>query len=265
MMNFRSVKKKKEQKKRGLAFGVVVLLVVLGFTGVYRSISSGFHPLSVSFWKFRSGDGTALSFVLKDKKRLQEKVETLETELRARDLELMRLEMFRLENETLKNALTTIESYNPITASILIKPNFTLYDTLIVDVGTQDGVEEGDIVVAYGSVAIGKVKDVRKNISYIELFSESKVQSLLVHNMSGTYVDAVGQGGGMVLFTLPREANIAVGDFLSLPARSGLLFGTVENIKFDATDPVQTVLAQSAVNINQLQYVEIIPGYEEQF
>lgn len=265
MMNFRSVKKKKEQKKIGIAFAIVIALVVLGFSGIYRWLSTGFHPFALPFWQISGGENSSFSFVLKDKKHLQKRVEELEVELRQKELEVVRLEMFRTENESLKNILSGSDDLNSKTAAILIKPNYTLYNTLIIDVGTEDSIHEGDLVLGYGSVALGKVVDVRKNISYVKLFSESNVSSVLVHNATSTYVDVVGHGGGVVTFTVPRDISIAVGDILSLATRRGLLFGTIEEIQFDSTDPVQTVFAQSAVNINQLQYVEVIPGYEEQF
>lgn len=263
-MNFHSAKKKKEQQKLGIAFALVVVLVILGFSGVYRCLSSGFHPFAVEFWQISDGEDASLSFVLKDKKRLEVRVQDLESELRQKEIEVMRLEMFRSENENLKDIISS-ENPNSQTAAILVKPNYTLYNNLVIDVGTKDGIQEGDFVVGYGSVALGKVKDVRKNISFVELFSESNISSVLVHSASSTYVDVVGHGGGVVKFTVPRDISITVGDILSLPARSGLLFGTVEEIQFDSTDPVQTIFAQSAININQLQYVEVIPGYEEQF
>ena len=264
MMNFRSVKKKKERKKISLSVGLIILSVILGFTGVYRWLSSGFHPLARGFWGM-GDNGSSFSVVFKDKKHLDQRVQDLEKEIETLRLENMRLEMFRLENETLKNTLTTNENYNPVSAAILVKPDQNLYNTLIVDAGIQDGVQEGDLVIAYGNVALGEVRDVRRNIAFVEMFSEPDISSVLVHNISSTYVDAVGHGNGSVRFTLPRDLEVTVGDFLSLPARSGFLFGTVESIDFESTDPVQTIIAQSAVNINQIQFVEIIPGYEEQF
>jgi cell shape-determining protein MreC len=262
-MNFHSAKKKKEQKKLGLAFFVIVFLVILGFSGIYRWLSSGFHPLASAFWSMGNNEDGSLSFVLKDKKNLQRQVQDLENELRQKDIEIMRLRMFEVENNSLKDIVSM--SSNAKTAAILIKPNYTLYDTLIIDAGVQDGIQEGDLVVGYGTVALGKIVDVRKNISFVELFTESEISSVLVHNQTATYIDAVGHGGGMVKFTVPRDISITIGDILSLPARNGLLFGTIEEIQFEATDPVQTVFAQSAVNINQIQFVEVIPGYEEQF
>lgn len=263
-MNFRSAKKKKEQQKLGISFAFVVVLVILGFSGFYRWLSTGFHPFATEFWQLSDGGDSSLSFVLKDKKHLEKRVSELESELRQKEVEVMRLQMFRSENEKLKD-IASSQNQNSQTASILVKPNYTLYNSLIIDAGTNEGIQVGDLVIGYGSVALGKIRDVRKNISFVELFSENAISSVLVHNISGTYVDAVGHGGGVVTFTVPRDVSISVGDTLSLPARSGLFFGTVEDIQFDSTDPVQTIFAQSAVNINQLQYVEVIPGYEEQF
>lgn len=262
MMNFRSAKKKKEEKKQSMLFAIVIALIILGFSGVYRWLSSGFHPLATPFWKIKKDDNTSLTVVFKDKKKLEKRILELEERIRIQSLEISQSRMLISKNNESSVAVTSSSS---IKASILVKPNFTLYDTLIVDAGLEDGVQEGDIVTAYGLAIIGKVKDVRKNISFIEVFTEDRIKTTLVHNSTGTHVDVTGYGNGSVTFTMPRDAVVTVGDFLSSPLGNSYLFGTIENIKFDSTDPVQTILAQSVVNINQLQNIEIIPSYEEQF
>ncbi len=40
---------------------------------------------------------------------------------------------------------------------MLSKPTFTPYDTFIIDVGSENGVKEDDIVLAGSSTAIGKI------------------------------------------------------------------------------------------------------------
>jgi cell shape-determining protein MreC len=264
-MNFRSAKKKKAQQKQGFLFTLVLVLVVLGFSGVYRALSVGAGPFSLPFWQLTHGEGLSLSFVIKDKHRLEKKIAVLEQERAELQIELSRVEMFRQENEAFKNIETNLEGRQAKIAAILVKPNHTLYDSMIIDLGSEDGIREGDLVLGFGSVALGKIVDVRSNISHVELFTESPVASSFVHVPSSVFVSAVGHGGGMITFTLPRDVTVAVGDLLSYPGRTGLLFGTIEHIKFDATDPVQTILAESAVNINQLQYVQVIEGYVEQF
>lgn len=265
MMNFRSVKQKKQKQKHGILFFLVIVLIVLGFTGVYRFLSTGFSPLASPFWRIFDGEKTSLSFVWKDKKNLERKVSELEQQIESLQLDLLSVEVLRQENENFKKSSIAIRTKDYVSASILVKPNHTLYNSLIVDSGAQDGVRKHDTVLAFGKVAIGRVSDVRKNISHIELFSENSVETSLVHSASGIYVDAVGHGGGMVSFTLPRDTVVTVGDVLVFPSRESFIFGTVEQIKFDATDPVQKIIARSAVNISELRFVELIHSYEEQF
>jgi len=264
-MNFRSAKKKKEKKKRGSLFTLVVIFVALGFTGVYYILSVGLSSLAKPFWQFSQGSTSSLSFVFKDKKVLEKKITSLEDEITTLKIQSLTNEIFRQENLHLKGVEKELGNKDAIIASILVKPNHTLYKTLIVDKGAEDNVKKGDLVLGYGAVAIGKISDVRKNISYIELFTQNGIPSILVHISSSVYVDAVGHGGSTLTFSLPRNVDVLVGDLVSLPRSQGILFGTVEEIQFDSTDPVQTIYARSAVNINELSFVEIINSYEEHF
>lgn len=264
MMNYRSAKKKKEQKKRGVQFGLVILLVILGFSGVYRWASTGFSPISSSFWKFSNGD-FSVSFVLKDKKHLERDIVDLKDTIQDLELEILRTEIVRKENEDLKTSLGYLGSEPAILTSIILRPNRTLYNSLVVDAGSRQGVKVGDIMLAHGLVAVGRVVDVRENISHVQIFSQSDASSVLSHAPTNTPVDVVGRGGSAFTFTVQRDIEISEGDILTLPGSRGYIVGLIEKVSFNQTDPFQTVLARSVVNINELRFVEIVNGYAEQF
>jgi len=263
-MNYRSAKKKKEQGKRGIQFGFVLLFVVLGFSGVYRWASVGFSPVSASFWKFANGDAS-LSFVLKDKKHLERDIVELKETIQDLELESLRTEMIRKENEDLKTSLGRLSSEPSVLASVVLRPDRTLYNSLVIDTGSKQGVKIGDIVLAYGSVAIGRVVDVRENISHVEVFSQSNSTSVFNHLPTNTHVDIMGRGGSAFEFTIQRDVEVAEGDILALPGTRGYITGLVEKISFNPTDPFQTVFGRSVVNINELRFVEVVNGYAEQF
>jgi cell shape-determining protein MreC len=262
-MNYRSAKEKKEKRKRGMQFALVILLVVLGFSGVYNWISTGFSPVSAGFWKFASGD-LSLRFVLQDKKYLERDVQSLKEEVARLEIEVLRTELIRQENEDLKESLGRLSNEAAILGHIIRKPNQTLYDSIVIDAGIDQGVGVGDIALAYGAVAIGRVVDVRENISHVQLFTTSDSISNLIHIPTGLQVEAVGKGGSAIEFTIQRDLEVVEGDIIALPDIRSYIVGTVQNISFNPTDPFQTVLVQSAVNINELRFVQIVDGYGEQ-
>lgn len=263
-MNYRSAKEKKEKKKRGFQFGLVILLVVLGFSGVYHWASVGLSPLSSGFWKFASGDAS-LSFVLKDKKHLEKDIRELKETIADLEIEVLRTEAVRQENEELKESLGRLGNTDAVVASIILRPNQNLYDSLVVDAGSANGVRSGDIVLAYGAVAVGKVVDVRENISHVELFTQSNTTSNLIHLATSTYIEGNGRGAAGISFDIQRDIEVLEGDIVALPDTRGYIVGTVQNVSFKPTDPFKAVLVESAVNINNLRFVEIVPGYAEQF
>jgi hypothetical protein len=57
---------------------------------------------------------------------------------------------------------------------------------------------------------------------------------------------------------IPREIVVTDGDILGLPEYPSIAVGVVKSIIFDPRDPFQTVLARTPVNIQELNFVEVV-------
>ncbi len=261
MTNYRSVKEKKEYSKKRMMFIGLLLFCILAFTGVYRALSLGVSPLSRVFWRAANSDAS-LRFVLLDKRHMQKEIKELRSEISRLESHLLHADM-RVQTDTARlfDILETRRE-EPRVAGILVKPNHNLYNTLIIDQGSQHDIEVGDVIVAHGFVALGFVADVRSRSSHVELFSTNNIQTQVVHVPTGVFVDLEGSGGSMMRFLAPRDLDVAVGDTLALPGSESFLVGVVEDVRFDSTDPVQTVLVRSATNVQELRFVYIVDGYD---
>jgi hypothetical protein len=143
-----------------------------------------------------------------------------------------------------------------IAGVILSKPGSSPYDTLIIDIGSSDGIAAGAMVFANGSVPIGVIDTIYAKTSLVKLFSTPKeVTKVVVHG--GLYIDVTGDGAGNFETTLPRDIKIAEGDTLSLPSLAPEVLATVTKIVSDPRDPFQTILAISPANIQELKFVEV--------
>ena len=140
-------------------------------------------------------------------------------------------------------------------AVILAKPNQSPYDTLVIDVGTEQNLEVGDMVFAFGNVPIGRVSDVNQSSSKVVLFSSSgeKIQ-VLVGDIS---MEISGRGGGNFEMVLPRDIILQKGDSAILPGIMPYVVGIVETIISDPRDSFQKALLTSPVNIQELKFVEV--------
>ena len=149
-------------------------------------------------------------------------------------------------------------------ASILSKPNQSPYDTLIIDVGTNEGVTVGQRVFAEGNVPIGKIGEVYTNSAKVILFSNpgEKTEAVIGGNSTSgesgnVSMQLVGRGGGNFEMVLPRDFVLAVGTEIDLPGVTPYILGTVQTILSDPRDAFQKALIVSPINIQQQKFMEI--------
>ena len=196
---------------------------------------------------------------LTPKDLLLARISELETSQEKNATELIELSILRDENKKLKEELSYIEDLGEfITARVIGKPSQTLYNSLLLDQGANHGVVVGQLVVTQGSIALGKVASVSARTATVELFSGPQFESDLVIKKQSITVPAKGKGGGNFEIHIPREVVVTDGDILTLPEHPTLAVGVVKAITFDPRDPFQTVLARTPVNIQELNFVEIL-------
>jgi cell shape-determining protein MreC len=200
------------------------------------------------------------------KKKLIEENSRLKFELEAGKGMVANYRVIFQENQYLKGVLDRKNDKTPlILASILMRPNMSPYDTLIVDIGQNRSLQKGGLVFAYGTIPIGKVAEVYSNTAKIILFSSSgEKTSVVVSNINSENnleknisLVALGRGGGNFEIILPRDFSLKEGNEVVLPGINSYLLGRVETIISDPRDPFTKALLVSPVNIQDLKFVEI--------
>jgi cell shape-determining protein MreC len=178
------------------------------------------------------------------------------------------------ENLSLKEILNRKgENRNLILASILAKPNQSVYDTLVIDIGTNHGIEVGNKVFALGNIPIGHVAEVAPGSSKVVLFSSSgettqvvvmgkpeispETSEALPNSIGNISLEIIGRGGGNFEMILPRDAKLTKGDQVVLPGINPYVVGIVETIISDPRDSFQKALLIAPVNIQNLKFVEV--------
>ena len=162
------------------------------------------------------------------------------------------------ENEDLKSILNRSRNNQKLLLSaVLVKPFLSPYDTLIIDVGSLDGVKFGDLVLVDGNTFIGRIFEVYDMTSKVLLYSSpgEKIKVLIGNN--NIEKEAVGIGGGNFMVEVPKETGINEGDSIIIPSISTNIFGIVEKIEVKESDSLENVLFKSPVNIDEIKWVEI--------
>ncbi len=152
-----------------------------------------------------------------------------------------------LENRPLPEKLAVVLSQAPQSP----------YDTILVDRGSDDGIQTGLVAVGFGSILLGEVTRVYPITSEIELFSypgrktEAWLPSLSLN------IILEGMGGSNFKFSVPKNLDIKVGERVLADSREGYLIGQVEYIRKRPNEPLQDIIVGTPLNLRHLRLIEL--------
>lgn len=251
----------RDHAKRGI---LIPMIIVIFFITIF-SLDYTRNILFISgspLWFLKN---SLSSFIVENAKLLNSKTslirenDLLKEQLISKNKEQVLFELLRKENEDLKNILNRNKANQKLVlASVLVKPFLSPYDTLIIDIGDQDGIKAGDQVLVEGYIFIGYIKEVYHDTSKVVLYSSPGEKVKVLIGESNITKEAIGLGGGNFSVEIPREIDIKEGDSIVIPSISTNIFGTVEKIDFKESDSFQTILFKNPVNISELKWVEVL-------
>lgn len=254
----KNIAKKKHFIKTAIISIVVILLFVTGTV----SFSGGFfNLLGEPIWKIKNNISDGLSssgYVIKTKKSVFRENEELNRRLLEQNLAMADYLLLKKENEDLKSSLGRIpDKKSFILANILVKPNQSPYDTLIIDVGTDAGLKDGDKIFANEQIPLGYISNVYEHTSLVSLYSNpGEVTEAMISGSNAT-VELIGRGGGNFEMTVPIDLDSSKGTMVVLPGISSEIIAIMEDIISNPTDPIKKVLLRSPANIQQLKWVQV--------
>ena len=207
-MSYLLDKKIKRRKLFNIFLFVIFLLFIIYFRSpIFNKLSAISHFVFRPIFLLGNSVGLRLSELgayFSFKSSLSEDKQNLLNILEEKNSRYSNYASLLDENIKLKEILRRKNTQvDMILASILSKPNRSLYDSLIVDAGISDGIVLGAWVFAYGNVPIGYVAEAYENSSKIILFSNSGEKTEVI--ISGlpdckvskdVFVQIIGRGGG---------------------------------------------------------------------
>jgi|SRR3990167_8270451 len=203
------------------------------------------------------GKDMSVGAYLSSKKELEDENRKL-TE-RIRDLELIAISSKKLreENESLKEELGRDARENNILATVLARPSYLPFDTLIIDVGSDEEVRLGALVIAKDDIALGKVIEVFPHESRVLLYSSAGQKANVIIGEEHISAEALGLGGGNFKIMLPRDVTIAKNALIIIPALNGKVLGAVGAIIANPSDALQEILFKTPLNVQEIEWVYV--------
>lgn len=256
--------KKQITKKRGkiirniIGFGVFFILSILGVLSWTGQI---FNYVGRPIWEVEKSITSVfynMNYLFRTKSSITTENHNLIQELADTKLTMIDYQILKNENDKLKEMLGRLPVKNNfILGNILTKPNHSPYDTIIIDIGDNVGIKEGDLIYANGNIPIGNVSKVYSNTSLITLYTSPEQKTEGFVEGSNASVLLIGRGGGNFEMIIPIELQVEKGVTIYLPGSTSEVLAFVDEIISTPTDPFKKVILSSPVNIQNLKWIQV--------
>lgn len=255
----------RHKKSDGHKFSKILILVLVLLFAIVFSVgrsSKNFFVDSVS-GVFEAGDGFyGLVGVMPEwfvsRLTLLSQIEKLQAEVEALRLQNLDSEALIFENQRLKAELQARPEADSFLAGILARPPQTAFDTLVVNLGYEDGVEVGDLVLASAKTLVGQVVEVRARSSVVWLNSGSENNFLGLVVRTGETVEVAGIGGGNLSAKTLSDFDIKPGDSIALSDGSGRILAIVGVVESESSGGTKKVLMSLPFDLGSMQSVFIL-------
>ena len=265
----------KQTEILGGVFTVIVLILLIFLSNVEvnklsyieSAVSSIINPVQRVFVDLRNKiQGNSAYFsnmetIMQENEELKKKNSELETVLRE-------LEMIKAENTTLQEYMSLTEkysSYQTIPAYVINKDVSNYSSTLVLNVGTNDGIKENMTVIADKGL-VGHVISVSDNTCKVQVIIDSA--STVSSSISTTQESNIWKGtleNDQILRAtyIPTGAELIQGDSVYTSGiggiyPKGIIIGTIKEIVTTSNITDRYAIVEPAVDFSKIDTVLII-------
>lgn len=200
-----------------------------------------------------------LKKIISQNKYLQKEISNIKVD----ELKLDNLEK---ENKELKDLLelkSVYSDYDGIYSKVISRNKMYWYSTFTIDKGEKDGIKEGSAVITKEGL-IGKVKNVNKDFSTVELITASSKDNKVSVSINSNKVGLIDsyEHPYLKIVLTTDEKGIKEGDKVvtsglgSLP--KNIYVGKVKRIERDSLNLSYILYAELGQDINNISYVMVL-------
>ncbi len=257
--------KKQIVRRKKITRMIIILgiFLLISFSGILTFFVKAINYIGQPIWQekevFINGSNN-LSYLTRTRESLSKENKKLSKENSNLKISMIDYQLLKNQNDKLKELLGRVPVvHTSILSSILMKPNNSPYDTMIIDIGKNEGIKENSKVYIDGNVPIGIINKVYPRTSLVELYSNpGKVTKAVVSvNNSNINVQLIGRGGGNFEMSVPIGLIIPKGTMVTLRSLNGGVIAIVEEKISDTSDPEEKIILRAPVNIQSEKLVEV--------
>lgn len=185
-----------------------------------------------------------------------QKKSVVEVNYNIESLEINELKATIEELKKLKDIKTVIASYEITNASVISRSIFDWSNTLVIDKGSNDGIEEGEVVTNHEAL-IGTVVEVKPRTSVVRLITDNQNKVSAKVLGKETVYGVIGDYQNNYLTMSGTKSEVEIGSQvvttgMSYIYPSGIYIGEVDNLD----DSI--VYIKTPVDFNNILYVSVL-------
>ncbi len=262
---------------------VLIILILLSLAGLALDQNERLQPfedLALRFVVPVQGKLTSLANSLsdltqttRDLRELRRRNEDLQSLADSLMIENVRLKEIESENETLRRLLNFTQA-NPthsykaaeVKGRVIGRDPSNFLSYLIIDLGSQQGIEKGMPVVAERGL-VGRITDVGSNWAKVMLIIDpSSSVNALIQSSRATGVVEGHVGGSLVMKYIPQGETVNVNDIVLTSGLGGnfpkkLIIGQVTTVQQRDIEMFQEAHIRPTVDFNNLEIVLVITNF----
>ena len=251
----------------GIFLVTITILHAVGLLGTIEdALRSKIQPLVENVYRSKIGFFENLNFY--SNKGLYIDSFNSVTALKERT-EVLTADVKRLndENTELRKELNYFKKneFQHILGNVVGKDIASTDQTILIDRGYEDGVEENDPVISGNGILVGKISKVEKSTSFVRLLNDnsSRVGATVLNQDKSLGAIEGGFGISLKMNLIPRDEVILVNDQvitsgLESKMPRGLLIGSVAEIENEPYKPFQQAVVSPATDYTKLSNVSIL-------
>jgi rod shape-determining protein MreC len=272
------------RRKAAVYVGLLVVSLLLLTVSSNAFVQDLQHGVAFAFKPFQVAVGgvasnvTSIFGTIVEIDQLRQENEALRADNDRLEAEARAAQELRRENEQL-TALLQLRNgleYQATAAAVIARESSDIRRTVVIDRGSDDGLEEGDIVITAGGALAGRLVDVGPSFAHVALISDSTSTVIGQLSSAGVTGKVTGTGqerGELVMADVDATAEVSDGEEvftagielgvgIRSPYPKGLLIGRVVDVAHDPNEVVQTVFLEPAAPLERMEYVLVITDYE---
>ena len=222
-----------------------------GASRIMGTLSSTFHIVDISL-----------------KNRIEwESLEKENAELKERSVDYDEILAENKRYRELLDFKAAHRQFNVRAGSVISRDYGTWSNTMVIDIGSEDGIEENMAVVTPAGV-VGFISDVYPHSSRVQLLTDPRTSIGAIVQRPESRVSSVVRGNGNVptepqFVNIAKDADILEGDTLVTSGfgsiyPKGLYIGTIVSIHQDDNDFVKYAVIRPGVDFSKLEEVFVI-------